>query len=212
MSDEIQELIDSELGDPTNPFGHAFESAEDEKAVLPLPEKGLYRIPKGKYKGLVLPQMIGVKPSMMDRIDAMKADIVNDPEFRQQGSAIAWTYAELRREAQEKAEELSEIKIRLTACMMLMLDQFEVEGTLGASLADGSVIRVDPTPHLIIIDKPTFRQAAIDDGLEALMGLPWPTANKLMKERALEGHDTLAGSQLYMRPKVNFSDPFRKKR
>lgn len=202
MNDDINDMIDDELSDP---LGYA-PPEEEEAAAIPLPNEPPFRITKGKYQGLTLPRMLGVKPSMLDKVEAMKREIIADPEFHRHASSLSQTYAELRREAEAKKDELNEIKIRLTACMLMMVDQFEAESTTQLTHSDKTTIRVQAEPHLIVIDKPNFRLACIDAGLESLMSLPWATANKLMKERALEALEPFEGGQLYMRPKVFFSD------
>jgi len=207
--DDINDLIET-LEDPVNPFGN-YEDDEKEAAVITLPNEPHYRIPRGKYKGLVLPRMIGVKPSMAAKVEAVKQEIIADPEFQRHANTLSQTYAEVRREAEAKAEELAEIRIRLAAVMQLMIDQFEVEDTSSVAHSDGTVIRVQPEPHLVVVDKALFRLSCIGNGLQDLMTLPWGTANRLMKDRALEGFEPLDGGQLYMRPKVVFNDPFKKR-
>jgi hypothetical protein len=198
MSDATQDAIE-ELDDP---FGTA-DDEEDAAVVIP-DKREFFRIPSGKYKGAILPRMIGVKPSYYDKVMALKEEIENDPDFQRQAASIALTYAELRREAERKAAELSELKLRVAAAMLLMLDQYEVEGTKGLTLNNGDKIRWQPEPHLVVTDKETFRQWCLKQGLEREMVLPWGKANKMAKEMLLSGHPEADGAELFMRPKVVF--------
>jgi hypothetical protein len=191
----------SELDDP---FAQGEPNEDDEVAAIPLRNEPPFRITKGKYKGLVLPKMIGIKPSYYEKVEALKDEIVDDPEFQQYASSIARTYAELRREAETKAAELSEVKLRLAACMLLMIDQMEVEDESAVTLGNGDNIRVQPEPHLIIEDKEQFRQWCVAEGLERAMVLPWGTANKHVKEMLVRGEEHPPGTQCYVRPKVVF--------
>jgi hypothetical protein len=198
MDNATQDAID-ELNDP---FGGAEE--EEESAVVIPEERALFRIPSGKYKGAVLPKMVGIKPSYYDKVIALKEEIEQDPDFKRHASSIALTYAELRREAEAKAAELSDIKLRLAAAMLLMLEQYEVEGTTGLTLKNGDKIRWQPEPHLVVTDKETFRQWCLKNGLEREMVLPWGKANKMAKEMLLAGQPESEGAELFMRPKVVF--------
>lgn len=201
MNDDITELINDELSDPLGYTG----GDEEEAAAIPLPDEPPYRIPRGKYVGLVLPRMIGVKPSLLDKVDALKRQIVEDKDFQRHAGSISQTYAEIRREAEDKADELAEVKLRLTAVMQLMIEQYEVESTSVIAHSNGDKIQIHPEPHLIVTDKSRFRLACKEAGLESLMSLPWATANKLMKERALEGLNAYEGGALYMRSKISFT-------
>jgi hypothetical protein len=182
-----------------------FGEEDDEEVAVVIPEtREYFRIPSGKYKGAVLPKMVGIKPTYYDRVLALKEEIENDPDFQRHASSIALTYADLRREAERKAAELSDLKLRTAAAMLLMLEQYEVEGTTGLTLKNGDKIRWQPEPHLVITDKETFRQWCLKQGLDRQMVLPWGTANKMAKEMLLSGHPEAEGAELYMRPKVVF--------
>lgn len=200
MSNNITDAIE-ELNDPL-----AQGQPDDDDIPGVVPEKReMFRIPSGKYAGLTLPRMIGVKPSYYDRVKALKEEIEQDPEFQRYASTIARTYAELRREAEVKAAELSEIKLRMTAVMLLMIDQFENEGEKGLTLKTGDKIRWQPEPHLIVMNKEQFRQWCVKEGLERDMVLPWGKANKLAKDMLVAGDNEPPGTECFMRPKVIFS-------
>lgn len=194
IADALEEL--------NNPFAPSEE--DEEVAVIPQPDQ-IFRIPSGKYKGIELPRMIGVKPSYYEKVMALKEEITRDPEFQRYASTIARTYAELRREAEVKAAELSELKLRLTAVMLLMIDQFEAEGETGLTLANGDKVRWNPEPHLFVTDKEAFRQWCVSSGLERDMTLPWGKANKLVKDMLVEGEETPPGTECFVRPKVTFT-------
>ena len=194
-ADAIEEL--------NEPFSQQDE--DDEPAAIIPEQREMFRIPSGKYKGIVLPRLIGVKPKYYDKVLALKEEIERDPEFRRYASTIAATYGELRREAEEVAAQLSDIKLRLTAVMLLMIDQFENEGETGLTLTNGDKVRWEPSPHLIVTDKEKFRQWCIKQDLERSMVLPWGTANRLVKEMLINGEPSPPGAEAYMRPKVIFT-------
>lgn len=200
----MDQNIEDALAELDDPLGHA-EPEEDEVAAVPLPDEPYFTIKRGKYAGITLPRMLGVKPSYLEKVNALKDEIINDPEFQRYASTIARTYAELRREAEAKAAELSEIKLRLTAVMLLMIDQMEAEDESGCTLRNGDKVRWQPEPHLIVEDKETFRQWCLKNELERSMVLPWGTANKLVKEMLVDGQDCPPGTTAYMRPKVVFT-------
>jgi hypothetical protein len=197
--DNITDAI-SELDEP---FSQG-EPDDDEISGIPLPDQ-VFRIPSGKYKGLELRRMVGVKPSYYARVLAIKEEIEADPEFQRYASTIARTYAELRREAEVKASALSELKLRLTAVMLLMIDQFEAEGESGLTMKNGDKVRWQPEPHLIVTDKEQFRQWCIEQHLERDMVLSWGRANKLVKDMLVDGQPEPPGAECFMRPKVFFS-------
>ena len=181
---------------------------DDEAGAGVIPEeREMFRIPSGKYKGLELPRMIGVKPDYIAQVEALKTQIEQDPEFRRHASSIAWTYAEMRREAEKKGKELSDLKLRLAAVMLLLIDQFEVEGQTSMTLASGDKVRWNPEPHLMVTDKEEFRQWCLKNDLERQMFLPWGTANKMVKEMILNAGTGAQppGTECYMRPKVTFT-------
>ena len=190
----------AELDDPLSQHDE-----DDEPAAIVPDDRQMFRIPSGKYKGLVLPRMIGVKPSYYDKVNALREEIEQDPEFQRQAGTIAQTYAALRREAEVVAAQLSEIKLRLTAVMLLMIDQFENEGETGLTLRNGDKVRWNPEPHLIVTDKEEFRQWCLSQGLERDMTLAWGKANKLLKDRLIDGYGEAPGAEMFMRPKIVFS-------
>lgn len=179
---------------------------EDEPAAIPVPDEPPYKIPRGKYKGLVLPRMIGVKPSKLQEVEALRAEILRDPEFTRHASSIAQTYALLRIEAEEAAAVLEEIKTRLTAVMLIMNEQYECEDTLSIRLKDIGTIRVEPQPHAIVVDRDAHRRWCLDHGYEEVMYLAWGTTNRLTKEMLLAGRPEPEGVTAFMRPKVVFTE------
>ena len=198
--DPIADAI-AELDDPLSFEGHE----DDEAAAVVPPQREMFEIPAGKYKGLVLPRMIGVKPSYYNKVMALKAEIENDPEFIRQAGTIANTYVELRREAEQKAAELSDLKLRMTAAMLLMIEQYEVEGVSSLTMHDGAKVRWNPEPHLVVIDKEAFRQWCVSQGLERSMHMSWGSANKMVKQMLLDGVGEPPGAECFMRPKVSFT-------
>ncbi len=178
---------------------------EDEPAAIPVSGPP-YQIPRGKYKGLVLPRMIGVRPSKYQQVEAIREQILRDPEFQRHASSIAHTYALLRIEVEEKAAELEEIKTRLTAVMLIMNEQYEAEDASSITLKGVGAIRVQPEPHAIVIDKELHRRWAVDNGYEDSMVLPWGTTNRITKELLLNGKSEPSGVEAFMRPKVIFTE------
>lgn len=197
----------AELDDPLSfddPRGNGYDDGAGNN-VIPR-QREMFRIPSGKYQGLILPRMIGgVNPSYYEKVLALKDEIERDPEFQRQAGTIAHTYAALRREAEAKTAELSELKLRLTAVMLLMIDQFENEGETGLTLDTGDKVRWNPEPHLVVTDKEAFRQWCLSQGLERSMTLPWMTANKMVKQMLLDGAGEPPGAECFMRPKVSFT-------
>lgn len=184
---------------------------DEEPASIPLSQvtgrkEPPFQIPRGKYKGLVLPRMIGVKPSMLQQVQEIREQIIRDPEFKQHASSIAQTYLQLRFEAEEKKAELDEIRTRLTACMLIMNDQFEVEDTLSLGIRDVGTIRVQPEPHAIVMDKEAHRRWCLKNGYEGSMVLPWGTTNRITKEMLMAAHGEPDGVEAFMRPKVVFAE------
>jgi hypothetical protein len=181
------------------------ESPDEEPLGIPDPDGGRFEIRSGKYKGIVLNRMINVKPQYYERVMALKAEIIHDPEFQRYASTIAATYADLRREVEARTAELSELKLRLSAVTLLMIDQFEAEAESGITLKSGDKIRWQPEPHLIVTDKEQFRQWCLRQQLERDMVLPWGKANKLIKDMLVDGLPEPPGTECFVRPKVFFT-------
>lgn len=200
MTNPLEDALE-ELNDPL-----AQGEPDDDEVAAVIPERReMFRIPSGKYKGITLPRMIGVKPGYYERVMALKEEIEQDPEFRRYASTIASTYGELRREAEVIAAQLSDVKLRLTAVMLLMIDQFECEDTRGLTLTSGDKVRWQPEPHLIVTDKEEFRGWCLKQGLERDMVLPWGKANKLVKDMLVAGEPEPPGAECYMRPRVVYT-------
>lgn len=180
--------------------------------VTLLDKHPLFRIPRGKYQGLLLPRMLGVKPTTQDKVEALKRAIASDPDFRSHATALAATYTSLRRERAELAEQLSEVNLRILAVSQMMADQFEVEDCSGLNLIDvRAKVRVQPEPRTVVLDKEEFRRWCIEAGLERSMVLPWSSANKLVKDRLLSGLDEPTGVAAHMNNKIFFTDLDKKK-
>lgn len=188
----------------SNVHGGSYD--EDEPAAIVIPNAPPYQITRGKYKGLILPRMIGVKPSKLQQVEALREQILNDPEFRRNASTVAQTYAMLRIEAEEKQAELDEIKTRLTAVMLIMNEQYEAEDMLSITIKGVGAIRVQPEPHAIVMDKAEHQRWCREQGLDDLMVLPWGTTNRFTKELLLSGKPEPRGVEAYMRPKVVFAE------
>lgn len=195
--------IKDAIGELNDPFAQG-EPDNDEVAAIPLRGEPLFTIPSGKYKGITLPRMVGIKPSYYEQVLALKEEIQDAPEFQRQAGVIARAYAVLRREAEAKAAELSEVKLRLAAVMLLMIEQFEVEGERGMTLSNGDKVRWQPEPHLIIADKERFRLWCLEQRLERDMVLPWGKANKLVKDMLVAGEPEPPGAECFARPKIIF--------
>lgn len=199
MTDPTVDAIE-ELDNPIDAIG-----TDDEDAAIPLLEEPPFRIPRGKYAGITLPRMIGIKPSYYASVKALMDKITADPEFKRYASTISRTYAELRREAEQKVAELAELRLRLEAIKLLMVDQFEVEDQSAMTLGNGDKIQIWCEPHLIVLDKEKFRQWCLKNDLEREMVLPWTKANKLLKAMLKDGRPEPPGATCFARPKVTFS-------
>lgn len=199
MNDPTADAIE-ELDDPFD-----FIPDEEEVAAILLLNEPPFRIPRGKYAGITLPRMIGVKPSYYQKVKALMDEITADPDFQRHASTISRTYADLRREADAAAEVLAEVKLRLAAVMLLMVDQYEVEDQSAVTLGNGDRINIHTEPHLIILDKEKFRVWCLEHDLETSMVLPWGTANKLLKEMLKDGMPEPPGATCFARPKVKFT-------
>lgn len=201
--DALDSIV-SDLDELSDPFVNQDEE-EDEATAIPLNDAPPFRIPRGKYKGITLPRMIGIKPSQWEKVNALCNEIKSDPDFQQHASSIVRTYAELRREAEAAAAVLSEVKLRLSAIMLMMIDQMEAEGESAVALKNGDKISYHTEPHLIVTDKEAFRQWCLSNELEREMVLPWGKANKLVKAMLFDGRPEPPGAVAYARPKVRFS-------
>jgi len=148
---------------------------------------------------------VGVKPAYLDKVIGLSIAIEADPAFVRQASALAKTYADLRREADDLAAKLADAKLRLAAVTMLMVDQFEVEGEKAVTLTNGDNIRWQPEPSLVVTDKEAFRQWCLKQQLDRDMVLPWSKANKLVKEMLVAGDEEPPGTECFVRTKVVFS-------
>src|SRR6185436_2421381 len=188
----MDQNIEDALAELDSPFAQG-EPDDDEVAVVTTNER--YRIPSGKYKGIELPRMIGIKPSYYAKVMQLKEQIVNDADFQQYASSIAQTYADLRREAEEKAAALSDVKLRLAAVMLLMIDQFEAEDVRGMTLSNRDKVRWQPEPHLVVTDKEKFRLWCVQNGFDHDMVLPWGKANKLAKDMLVAGENEPPGTE-----------------
>lgn len=195
MSDHNNDAVD-ELDDLLS-IG---EPDDDEISGIPTDEK--FVIHTGKYKGLVMRRLIGVKPSFYAQVMVLKEGIKEDPDFQRRADTIALTYAALRRETEAKSKELSALKLKLAAAMLLMIEQYEVEGTSGLTLRNGDKVRWQPEPHLVVLDKEVFRQWCLKQGLERDMTLQWAKANKMAKQMKVDGIAEPPGTECFMRPKV----------
>lgn len=179
---------------------------DEEPAAIPVPDAPPYLITRGKFKGLLLPRMIGVKPSKLQQVEALREAILKDPAFKANASAVAQTYAMLRMEAEEKQAELDEIKTRLTAVMLIMNEQYEAEDVLSLKINGVGTIRVQPEPHAIVLDKTRHQAWSRSNGYEEMMTLPWGTTNRLTKELVVTGKPAPDGVEAFMRPKVVFTE------
>lgn len=199
------DMLDN-LEDPLSQRDESGDIDDANMAAVALNNEAPFRITKGKYKGLILPRMLGVKPTLLDKVKVLRREIEADPEFKRHATVLAAAYADLRREADAKAEELAEIKVRLATVMMMMTDQFEVEGDITSmTVTHGDRINTYYEPHLIVDDKENFRLWCLKQGFEHDMVLPWGKANKLLKDMKLAGEPNPPGGQCYARPKVVFT-------
>lgn len=183
---------------------------DEEPAAAPAklidPDSQPFKIPRGKYAGLILPKMVGVKLSKLQQAMAIREQIVKDPEFQQKASSIVQTYVNLRLQAEEKQAELDELRMRLTAVMLIMNDQFDAEDTLSLGIRDIGVVRVQPEPHAIVLDPDAHRRWAIENGYENSLTLHWGKTNRITKEMLLAHKGEPDGVTAFMRPKVVFTE------
>lgn len=158
----------------------------------------------GKYANVLktLPKLLGDNPSYQIKVNAVKDEVKADPDYRQHASYLAWRYAELRAEIDDKEAGVSELRMELEAISQLLQDQYEAEGTTLLRLDSGASVAVQPEPYAQVVDKDAFRRWAIANGYEESLALPWQTTNSITKERLLAGEACPAGVTAFVKNKL----------
>lgn len=157
----------------------------------------------GKYAQVVARlQRLSEEPTYQAKVNAVKAAIVAEEEYKPHASHLAQRYADKRIEKEAIEEVLSQCQLELTAIEQLMIDQYEVEGTSSLRLEDGPSIGVQPEPYAQVADRERYYKWCIDEGLGPQMQLPWQTTNSLTKERLLNGEEPPPGVTAFVRTKI----------
>ena len=152
-----------------------------------------------KYEAVFqrLEKILNTEPAQQDKINAVKAAMQAEPDFKQHASALAAAYASIRREKDEITAELSECQVRLDAVFQLMAEQYEVEGTTALTLDNGDNIRVQPKLYVGFPDPEAFRLWCLaDPDLSRKMRLLPATASSLVSQMALAGEVEPPGTKL----------------
>lgn len=168
----------------------------------------------GKYRQKIagLPIFRDENPKHVQLVEIQKQAIMRGnpdlgvPPIPMQAAALADEYALLRRERDEKKDELSDINLRLSAVAELMESQFEAEGVTSLTLGDGSVIRVDVEPYAVVRDHDKLRAWAKANDMERSLQLPWTTVNAMLKQFVLQGEPPPDGVEAWQKNKPWFSD------
>lgn len=159
----------------------------------------------GKYDKVLatLPRTLGTEPAYQQKVEAVKA--IMRSEGPMHGSALAYTYAQIREEKDVIEEQLSVVNLQLEAISQLMAEQFENEGTTAIGLENGAKVSIHYEPTGKVEDKEAFRLWCIENGLEKSLQL-WPsTMIALLKERLLAGEDAPDGVTAAARRVIRFS-------
>jgi hypothetical protein len=157
---------------------------------------------RGKYAGLTLPRLDGEEPDYQAKVNAVKTELLADPDFKRQASFLAREYKLLRAEKDALDAGMYELNIRLKAVSQLMTDQFEAEGVDNIRV-DGRPVSVYYEPYAQVTNKEAFRQYCLrDDDLSRRMTLPWQTTNELAKKMLLAGEDVPDGVEVYAATKI----------
>lgn len=160
----------------------------------------------GKYSKVIdrLPRMAGEEPSYQEKVNAIRSEIVSEPDFQLHASTLAKRYVDIRLEKNELEEAMYEVNLRLTAVEQLLVDQYEAEGTTSLKLDSGDNVSVQMEPYAQVVDKEAFRLWCLEEGLANLMTIPWASTNSMTKTRLLEGEPEPPGVKAYARSKIVF--------
>jgi hypothetical protein len=121
---------------------------------------------------------------------------------RNWGSEHTRVYRDLRIIKEQLEAHVSNIDLLIAAYSQLMAEQYEVEGVSSMRLDDdGSTVRVQYEPHASVNDRDAFRDWCIEEGLIRQLALPWPTTNKIVKDRLLAGEQEPPGVEAKSRVK-----------
>jgi ABC-type uncharacterized transport system permease subunit len=143
-----------------------------------------------------LEKTLNTDPSYQSKVEAVKAELKADPDFKMQASALAADYATLRRQKDTINAELSEVQVELDATFQLMAEAYEIEGTTSLTLENGDVIRVQPTISVSFPDPEAFRLWCLADAdLSRKMVLHASTAKSLVSQMLLDGQSEPPGAK-----------------
>lgn len=118
-------------------------------------------------------------------------------------SEFARVWAELRALQGRVDGWSSSLGVLIEAYHGLMIDQFEVEGINGLTLANGAAIHSHPEPRIKINDKEKLRLWCIADGLEREMHINFQKLQSLVKKRLLAGDPEPDGVEAFSWTKVS---------
>ncbi len=121
-----------------------------------------------------LAKVLNVDPAHQDKVNAVKQAMADEPGFRRHASALAASYAAVRRE--------------MDAINAAMCDQYEAEGTTALTLDNGDNVRIQPKLWVSFPDPEAFRLWCLqDEDLRRKMVLHPSTASSLVSQMLLDG-------------------------
>lgn len=145
---------------------------------------------KRKYEHIIdklPPRPLEENPGRQEKLDAIKAKMEADPDFKHSAAFIADQYADIRAEKDAIDDVLSEVQLRLDATVQLLIAQYEAEGVRSVHLESGEAPRVETLPYAKVVDPEAFRLWCLKEGLERKMSLHPSTTQSLAKDRFLAG-------------------------
>lgn len=172
-----------------------------------------------KYESIIpsLPSYIPEDPQELahqQRVDAIKLEIINDPEISKSPVSLAQEYADLRLAKDNLEEQLKAIQISLDAYAQMLLDsnsagdsEWGQYGVLKTTmrLVSGDTIRVQHDPWARVFDKDANRKWAIKNGMERMLALPWQTINSITKECLIKAMPEPDGVKVWKKSKLVYT-------
>lgn len=158
---------------------------------------------KGKWGHLVgvLPKLEQETPDRLDKIDAMRREII--AEYREEHGGVYPPTAHLvdqylsMRDAKDALKnQLSGIELELDTLKRMIEEKYEEEGLSNLTTSDGASVGMHYEPHAVVKDNDKLRDWAQKNGMERLLTLPWPTVNSEVKAALESGTATFDGEKL----------------
>lgn len=143
-----------------------------------------------------LKRIFNTDASHQMKVEAVKAAMKEEPDFKFQARTLAEQYAAARREMDAINAEKSKCQVRLDAIFQLMANQYEVEGTASLTMANGDVVRLQPKIAVRVVDPEAFRLWCLADAdLSQKMQLHPSTAQSLVKQLLEAGDPEPPGTE-----------------